>query len=73
MLDDEGRTTAWNLFLNTPEPAGYNPAIVPAWTSATCDAFAGLMLEPLRLRVAISPLSPFRQILKWREQESDGI
>jgi hypothetical protein len=70
VLDNEGRTKVWNLFLNAPEPVGYNPTVVPVWTSPTCDAFAALRLEPWRLRVAISPMSPARQILKWREQES---
>lgn len=41
----------WDLFLNGPEPVGYDPKMVPAWTSPTVDAFATLKLEPWRLRV----------------------
>lgn len=29
-FDDETRTMVWNLFLNTPEPIGYDPKIIPA-------------------------------------------
>ncbi|MCB8944104.1 MAG: pyridoxamine 5'-phosphate oxidase family protein [Ardenticatenaceae bacterium] len=50
-FDDETRTMVWNLFLNGPEPVGYNPAIIPAWSSPTAPAFAALRLEPWRLRV----------------------
>ena len=68
VLDDEGRTFIWNLFLNAPAPVGYNPAIVPAWTTSTCDAFAGLKLEPWRLRVfPAMALAGQGQKLVWRE------
>jgi Pyridoxamine 5'-phosphate oxidase len=50
-FDNETRTIVWNLFLNTPEPLGYNPRIIPAWESPTCDAFAAIRLDPWRLRV----------------------
>jgi hypothetical protein len=69
VLDDEGRTRVWNLFLNTPTPVGYNPTIVPTWTSPTCGAFAGLRLEPWRLRVFPGSvlMGQGGQVLKWRE------
>ena len=51
IFDDEGRKMVWNTFLNGPEPVGYDPSIVPAWNSPTVDAFAGIKLEPWRLRV----------------------
>jgi hypothetical protein len=41
----------WDLFLNAPPPVGYDPRIVPAWTSPAADAFAALRLRPWRLRV----------------------
>jgi hypothetical protein len=69
-FDDETRTMVWNLFANTPEPLGYNPAIIPSWTSPTCEAFAVLRLEPWRLRVMPGSLM-FGQggkILTWREE-----
>jgi hypothetical protein len=71
ILDDEGRTIVWNLFLNAPPPVGYNPTIVPIWTSPTSEAFAALRLEPWRLRVF--PGTAFfgkgGQLLKWREPD----
>jgi hypothetical protein len=68
ILDDAGRTELWNLFLNTPPPVGYNPTLIPAWTSPTCDAFAGLKLQPWRLRVFPGTVLMGKggQLLKWR-------
>lgn len=51
LLNDEARTMVWNKLKNAPPPVGYDPAIVPAWTSSTADTFAGLKLTPWRLRV----------------------
>jgi len=65
VLDDDGRTMVWNLLLNAPAPVGYDPRIVPAWTSPTCEAFAGLKLQPWRVRVA----GQGREVLKWREAD----
>ena len=50
-LDDESRTMLWNLFLNTPEPVGYNPTIIPGWESPASETFGALRLDPWRLRV----------------------
>jgi len=50
-LDDETRTMVWDLFVNGPEPVGYDPSIVPGWESPTSDGFAVLHLTPWRLRV----------------------
>lgn len=50
-FDDETRTKIWELFVNTPEPVGYNPTIIPGWDSPTVDAFAVVKLKPWRLRV----------------------
>src|SRR5215510_1115863 len=67
--DDEGRTMVWNLFLNAPAPVGYNPTLVPAWTSPTCEAFAALKLAPWRLRVFPGTVLTRQggQVLVWRE------
>lgn len=67
-FDDETRTEVWNLFLNGPEPVGYDPAIVPAWTSPTADAFAALHLQPWRLRVFPGSvlLGQGGEVLTWR-------
>lgn len=51
ILDDAGRQMVWDKLANGPEPVGYDPSIVPAWTGPTADAFAGLRLEPWRVRV----------------------
>ena len=68
-LDDETRKRIWDLFLNAPEPLGYDPSIIPAWKSPISEAFAVLRLEPWRLRVF--PGSVFRRqggaVLNWRE------
>ena len=50
-FDDETRAHVWDLFLNGPEPVGYDPTLIPAWTDPTVDAFAAIRLEPWRLRV----------------------
>ena len=50
-FDDETRTRVWNLFREAPAPVGYDPAIIPGWTSPTADSFAVLRLTPWRLRV----------------------
>jgi hypothetical protein len=51
LQDDASRIMVWDMFLNGPKPVGYNPTIIPAWTSPTADAFAVIKLEPWRLRV----------------------
>ncbi|NLF65520.1 MAG: pyridoxamine 5'-phosphate oxidase family protein [Chloroflexi bacterium] len=71
-FDDETRKMVWDLFLNGPEPVGYDPAIVPAWTSPTADAFAALRLEPWRLRVFPGSLMSGQrgaEVLNWRAPE----
>ncbi len=72
-FDDETRTLVWNLFANTPPPVGYNPSIIPNWTSPTCAAFAALRLEPWRLRVFPGSvlLGQGGQILTWREEQAN--
>jgi len=50
-FDLETRERIWDLFKSTPEPVGYDPAIIPGWTKASDDAFAALRLEPWRVRV----------------------
>ncbi len=50
-FDDDTRTEVWNAFKNAPAPVGYDPAIIPVWTSPTDDTFAALKVTPWRLRV----------------------
>lgn len=72
IFDDDGRRRVWDRFLNTPPPVGYDPTIIAGWTSPTCDAFAGMQLEPWRLRVFPGTLLKGQggQILTWREPNS---
>ncbi len=48
---DEARRAGWNRFANGPEPVGYDPRLIPAWTGPEVEAFGVLRLDPFRLRV----------------------
>lgn len=69
VFDDESRTTVWDMFKNGPEPVGYDPALIPAWTSPTAEAFAVLKLAPWRLCVFPGSvlMGQGGEVLKWRE------
>jgi hypothetical protein len=69
-LDDETRRMVWNLFANGPQPVGYEPSIVPAWTSPTSEHFAAIRLDPWRLRVFPGTLMVERtgEILVWEDK-----
>lgn len=73
ILNDDERTALWSLFLSTPTPVGYDPRLIPAWTSPTCEAFAGLKLAPWRLRVFPGTvlLGKGGQVLKWRQPDTN--
>src|SRR5262245_14634561 len=68
-FDDETRVMVWNLFLNGPEPVGYDPAIIPGWDSPKSDAFAAIRLDPWRLKVFPGSLLRGQggEVLTWRE------
>lgn len=68
ILDDDGRRALWERIATAPEPVGYDPSIVPAWTSPTVDAFGGLRLRPTRLRVMPGTLmlTGRGELLTWR-------
>lgn len=52
IVDDDERRDLWQAFVDAPAPVGYDPAIIPAWKDGPLAAsFAGLRLEPWRLRV----------------------
>jgi hypothetical protein len=61
----------WSLFLNGPQPVGYNPSMVPAWTSPTAEAFAAIRLEPWWLRVFPGTvlLGLGSTVLTWRSED----
>lgn len=65
---DEQRSVAWNRFANGPEPVGYDPAMIPGWTSAESPDFGVLRLEPSRLRVfpGTMLLQGTGEVLTWR-------
>lgn len=50
-FDDATRRQVWEAFVNAPPPVGYDPAIIPGWTSPEDESFAALRLTPWRLRV----------------------
>lgn len=69
IFDDETRTRIWELFAQAPSPVGYDPSLVPAWTSPTSDAFAVIRLDPWRLRVFPGSvlLGQGGKVLTWQE------
>jgi hypothetical protein len=73
ILDDAGRAEVWRTFVEAPEPVGYDPAIIPAWADGPASpAFAGLRLEPWRLRVmpgSVMAGGP-GEVLTWRKPGS---
>ncbi len=64
----ELRQAGWDRFLHGPAPVGYDPSIIPPWTSPEVEAFGILRLLPTRLRVM--PGSVLLQgqgdVLTWR-------
>jgi hypothetical protein len=65
---DEQRQAGWDRFANGPAPVGYDPSIIPAWTSPTAPAFGILRLTPTRLRVMPGSvlLAGTGQVSTWR-------
>lgn len=45
------RRLGWNRFAEAPSPVGYEPSMIPAWTSPDAESFGILHLEPTWLRV----------------------
>jgi hypothetical protein len=45
------RQAGWDRFADGPAPVGYDPSIIPQWTSPAAEAFGILRLVPTRLRV----------------------
>ena len=65
--DDESRRAGWDRFANGPEPVGYDPRLIPPWTSPEAEAFGILRLEPHRLRVMPGSvmLRGEGEVLRW--------
>jgi Pyridoxamine 5'-phosphate oxidase len=47
----ELRVAAWDRFKNAPAPVGYDPAIIPTWSSPDSPDFGVLRLAPTQLRL----------------------
>ena len=41
----EARAALWERFASAPEPVGYDPTIIPGWTSPDAPTFGVLVLE----------------------------
>jgi hypothetical protein len=67
-FDDETRRMVWVKFATAPSPVGYNPAIIPVWTSPTAESFAALRLEPWHVRVFPGTvlMGQGGQVLEWQ-------
>lgn len=68
----EERRAGWDRFLNAPEPVGYDPRIIPQWTSPDVPEFGILRLEPDALRVMPGSLmlEGRGELLTWRRAGS---
>ena len=62
------RHAGWDRFKHGPAPVGYDPAIIPMWTSPDVDSFGILRLTPQRLRLMDGSLmmSGSGRALSWR-------
>lgn len=67
VFDEAARRMVWDSFMNAPPPLGYDPKIIPAWTSPDAAAFVALRLEPWRLHVMPGTvmLQGQGQVLTW--------
>ena len=72
-LSAEQRHAGWRRFVEAPAPVGYDPSIVPGWTSPDADSFGILRLRPHRLRVMPGSLmlAGEGRLLSWREAPPD--
>ncbi len=57
----------WDRFADGPPPVGYDPRMIPGWTSAEAPDFGVLRLTPTRLRVMPGSLmtSGTGALLNW--------
>ncbi|MFN0090939.1 MAG: pyridoxamine 5'-phosphate oxidase family protein [Acidimicrobiales bacterium] len=66
----EARRALWDRFANAPAPLGYDPSIIPGWTSPDADSFGALRLTAWRLRVMPGTLltAGAGELLQWRSE-----
>jgi len=64
----EARRAGWDRFANGPQPVGYDPRIIPFWTSPDVPEFGVLRLSPTRLRVmpGTAMTAGSGELLTWR-------
>ena len=67
--EPEAKQVIWDKFVNGPAPVGYDPSMIPGWESAASENFAGLRLDPWRLRVMPGSvmLTGSGEILVWED------
>ncbi len=51
VTDQATKTAVWDMYVNGPEPVGYDPAMIPGWDNAESPGFSALRLDPWRIRV----------------------
>ena len=51
LSDIPTREMVWELLVNTPEPVGYDPTMIPGWDGPDSEHFAAMRLDPWLLRV----------------------
>lgn len=63
------RAAGWRRFAGAPAPVGYEPSIIPGWTSPESESFGILRLEPFRLRVMPGSLmmAGVGELLRWKK------
>jgi hypothetical protein len=66
--DPAERAAGWRRFADGPSPVGYDPSIIPGWTSPESPDFGILRLTPHRLRVMPGTvmLQGHGETLTWR-------
>lgn len=56
--DPAQKHRVWDLFKSKPFPYGYDPAIIPGWTSSDAPGFGVLKLTPRRIELSGISLTP---------------
>jgi general stress protein 26 len=74
VTDATQRAAAWERFLTTPPPAGFDPAIYPDWESPASPTFGVLRLTPTWLRVMPGTLMLHGdgEVWTWRRSPVDA-
>jgi Pyridoxamine 5'-phosphate oxidase len=65
----EEKHIGWERFAKGPAPVGYNPGIIPGWTSPEVEGFGILELQPNALRVMPGTvlMSGVGEVLTWKQ------